>query len=280
MKKVFCVLLIIFSFICSFKIVKADTNTPSLNTTIDYCLAYVISDSNSGLNHYSSNLKVYVYDLPGYGSNSTYKFKFTAGDRLRAFASNDLTTECATTMTDRQAVFYSETTSLGILPEIGKEYSFTTDKRYLYIYLSTNADSNGSISWVSDSEPSTPVEPEPPTLYEPVNMIYVPNDDTFNKCYVVQNSDVIRAYDVIPNYDTSYNYRDYYINSSYIYKDGTGSWGSYSTLPVCLSSDIVTSDYWYRLDMYKILIMFFILSFFGIFIPIKLFSKILRKGVL
>ena len=40
-------------------------------------------------------------------------------------------------------------------------------------------------------------------------MIYVPNDDTYDKCYVVQNEDVIRGYDRQPSYNTIYNYRDY-----------------------------------------------------------------------
>ena len=57
-----------------------------------------------------------------------------------------------------------------------------------------------------------------------MDKIFVPRDAIYNKCYVVQNSDVIRAYDKVPTNNTDYNYRDYYINSSYIYKDGYGSW--------------------------------------------------------
>lgn len=108
--------------------------------------------------------------------------------------------------------------------------------------------------------------------------IYVPESSTYNKCYVVQNSDVIRAYDKVPKNNTDYNYRDYYINSSYIYKDGYGSWSQYSTLPVCLDSDVITSDFYYRLDMPNILLMFLIINIFGVFIPIKIFSKIFKKG--
>lgn len=110
------------------------------------------------------------------------------------------------------------------------------------------------------------------------NLIYVPNDSIYNKCYVVQSSDVIRAYDRVPSNNTSYNYRDYYINSSYIYRDGEGSWGSYSNLPICLDSSTLTNDYYYRLDFPNVLLMFLIINIFGIFIPIKIFSKIFKKG--
>lgn len=110
--------------------------------------------------------------------------------------------------------------------------------------------------------------------------IYIPEDTTFNKCYVVQNEDVIRGYDRVPSYNTSYSYRDYYINSDYIYKDGTGQWSNYSTLPVCLSSDVLTNESYYRIDYYKILIMFIIFALVSIYLPIKIFSKIFRKGAL
>lgn len=107
--------------------------------------------------------------------------------------------------------------------------------------------------------------------------IFVPLDSTYNKCYVVQSEGVIRGYDRVPAYNTSYNYRDYYINSSYIYKDNSGSWGQYSSLPVCLDSSVITNDYWFRLDMPFILLMFLIINIFGVYLPIKIFSKLFRK---
>lgn len=106
--------------------------------------------------------------------------------------------------------------------------------------------------------------------------IYMPIDSTYNKCYVVQSSDVIRGYDRSPSYNTSYNYRDYYINSSYIYKDGYGTWNNYSNLPVCLDQDVITNDYYYRLDFSSILVIFLIINIFGIFLPIKIFSKLFK----
>lgn len=111
-------------------------------------------------------------------------------------------------------------------------------------------------------------------------MIYVPEDTTFNKCYVVQSEGVIRGYDTTPRNNANYSYRDYYINSSYIYRDGTGTWSQYTTLPTCLASSSISNDYWYRQDLPSILVMFLIINIFGIYLPIKIFSKLFKRGVL
>lgn len=111
-------------------------------------------------------------------------------------------------------------------------------------------------------------------------MIYVPEDTTYDECYVVQGEGVIRGYDTYPRNNANYNYRDYYINSSYIFRDGSGSWSSYTTLPTCLPSSSITNSYWYRLDLPNTLVLFLIINIFGILLPIKIFSKIFRKGVL
>ena len=108
-------------------------------------------------------------------------------------------------------------------------------------------------------------------------MIYVPNDSTYNKCYVVQNEDVIRGYDRTPRNNTSYNYRDYYIHSDYIYKDGEGSWSQYSTLPICLSESVITNQPYYRIDFVNSLIILFVMSFFLFGIPIKIFKRLFRR---
>ena len=109
-------------------------------------------------------------------------------------------------------------------------------------------------------------------------MIFVPKDNTYNKCYVVQSEGVIRGYDVIPQSNRNYNYRDYYVNSDYIYRDGNGSWSTYSTLPVCLSNDVITNDFYYRVDFPNILLGLFILFFFIVIIPLKAFSKLFKRG--
>ena len=104
--------------------------------------------------------------------------------------------------------------------------------------------------------------------------IFMPNDSTYNKCYVVQSEGVIRGYDRLPSNNTNYNYRDYYINSNYIFRDGVGSWGQYSTLPICLDNNIITNDYYHRLDFSNIALMFLVINIFAIYLPIKIFSKI------
>lgn len=105
--------------------------------------------------------------------------------------------------------------------------------------------------------------------------IYLP--DISAPCYVVLSEEVIRAYDRNPSYNTSYNYRDYYVRSNYMYKDGTGNWGTYSTLPVCLDNSILTNDVYYRQDIDKILIIFLIITIFAIYLPIKIFTRLFRR---
>lgn len=106
-------------------------------------------------------------------------------------------------------------------------------------------------------------------------MIYVP--DLNYKCYVVQSEGVIRAYEEIPQYNTDINYRDYYINSSYIYKDGYQSFGTYSTIPSCLDTSVLTNDFYYRLDLDSILIIFTIFVIFTILLPIKILFRLFRR---
>lgn len=111
-------------------------------------------------------------------------------------------------------------------------------------------------------------------------LIFVPYDTTYDECYVVQSEGVLRGYDTTPRNNTSYNYRDYYVNSNYIYRDGSGSWSQYSTLPVCLDSNLITNNFYYRVDFDKILIMFVIMSIFIIYVPVKVFSKLFKRGTL
>lgn len=104
--------------------------------------------------------------------------------------------------------------------------------------------------------------------------IYIPEDNTYNKCYVVQSEGVIRGYNKIPTNNTNYNYRDYYIRSDYIYRDGTGTWGINTTLPVCLSSDTITNEYWYRIDITNVLINVFVIVFMCFFPAFKIFKSL------
>lgn len=106
-------------------------------------------------------------------------------------------------------------------------------------------------------------------------MIYVPDLDY--KCYFVQSEGVIRAYEEVPKNNTDINYRDYYIKSNYIYKDGNQSFSTYSTLPVCLSSDVLTDSVYYRNDFDSILIIFYIMCIFCFWIPLKIIMRLFRR---
>lgn len=108
-------------------------------------------------------------------------------------------------------------------------------------------------------------------------MIYVPEDSTYNQCYVVQSQGVIRGYDHTPANNTYYSYRDYYIDSNYIYRDGTGQWNQYSTLPICLDSNVITHNFYYRNDFSSICIILMTCFFFIFYLPFKLYQRLFRR---
>lgn len=107
--------------------------------------------------------------------------------------------------------------------------------------------------------------------------VYVPQDDTFNKCYVIQSEGVIRGYNVVPSFSTNYSYRDYYAKADYTYKEGSGNWSNYSTLPTCLGSSEITNNYWYRLDITSVLINFFIIAIIGLYFPWRVFRALFGR---
>lgn len=108
-------------------------------------------------------------------------------------------------------------------------------------------------------------------------MIYVPDLKNY-KCFVVQSSDTIRAYKEVPQKNTEIDYRDYFIDSNYIYKDGTQTFGNYTTyLPVCLSTDVLTTSVYYRNDFDSILVIFFILLIICFYFPFKIISRVMGK---
>lgn len=107
-------------------------------------------------------------------------------------------------------------------------------------------------------------------------MIYVPDLENY-QCFVVRDTNTIRAYKGRPSYNSELEYRDYYINSNYLYQDGIQSFGNYSTIPVCLDNSNLTTEIYYRNDFDSILIIFFIMSIFCFYIPLKVFSRLFRR---
>lgn len=107
-------------------------------------------------------------------------------------------------------------------------------------------------------------------------LIYVPNYQNGN-CAYIYNTDIIRVYDSVPSHNSVINYKDYYIKSSYIYNEGSTSFGNYATLPVCISNDRITTDVYYRNDIMQILVIFFLLSWICFYIPWKIFLRMFRR---
>lgn len=105
-------------------------------------------------------------------------------------------------------------------------------------------------------------------------MVYLP--DVSSPCMVVRNDGTIRAYDQTPTFNSTINYTDYYINSHYLFVEGSQSFSNYTTLPVC-SNMTFTTDVFYRNDFADILIIFVIMCIFSFYIPIKIFSRLFRR---
>lgn len=107
-------------------------------------------------------------------------------------------------------------------------------------------------------------------------LVYVPEYNSGN-CAYIYNSDIIRVYESQPRNNTTINYKDYYIKSSYIYNEGSTTFGSYASLPVCINSNRITTEVYYRNDFSSILVIFFLLSFICFWIPWKILCRIFRR---
>lgn len=106
--------------------------------------------------------------------------------------------------------------------------------------------------------------------------IYIP-EYSENSCAIILNSETIRLYDSIPTPGASVSHKDYYINSNYIYQDGVEEFNYDSYIPICLDQENITTDFYYRNDLDKILIIFLIFSIFAIYLPLKIFVRLGRR---
>lgn len=103
-----------------------------------------------------------------------------------------------------------------------------------------------------------------------MSKIYLPFDYVNSPCKIVNNN-YIRAY----TNSSLTNYVDIYVNQDYMLKEGYSNYGYNGQ---CDTLNTYTSDYYYRLDFPNILIGFSVIAFVGILIPIKIFSKLFKKG--
>lgn len=107
-------------------------------------------------------------------------------------------------------------------------------------------------------------------------MIYVPEYNSGNCAYIL-NSDVIRVYSSVPSHNSTISYRDYYIKNSYIYNDGSTTFSNYSTLPVCIDSNRISTEHYYRNDYPQILFIFIVFAFCCFWIPWRIYCRIFRR---
>ena len=106
-------------------------------------------------------------------------------------------------------------------------------------------------------------------------MIYVP--DVSYPCYSILDTNTIRAYHSQPSRPSTVDYTDYFINSHYISSEGSETFLTSSSLPVCISSLNLTNEVYYRNDFDSILIIFIILAFVCFYLPTRLVFKLFKK---
>lgn len=109
-------------------------------------------------------------------------------------------------------------------------------------------------------------------------MTYLPKIETQN-CIVVDNlnNGYIRVYEQTPYANSTIGYIDYFIDKDYITRVGEQNFGNYSYSMNCQPHDNFTTNIYYRIDLDRILIIFFILSIFIFLIPLCVFKRFFRR---
>lgn len=106
-----------------------------------------------------------------------------------------------------------------------------------------------------------------PSEYININYKYRINGDyytiiTNKNCYTQYSTQYCDCYNIYPKLD-------------YVLSESTSCNSNPTTY---INSDKFTDNYYYRIDFPNILVMFVIMCIFIFYIPLKLFSKIFRKG--
>ncbi len=95
-----------------------------------------------------------------------------------------------------------------------------------------------------------------------MSQIYLPIEIDNNMCAYVYDKDTIRVYEEVPRLNATIDYTDYFINSNYLSRTGSTTFGNWSTISYdCLDSSLFTTNAFSRVDLDKILIITFILIF-------------------
>ena len=109
-----------------------------------------------------------------------------------------------------------------------------------------------------------------------MSKIYLPVEITDDQCAYVYDKDTIRVYEGRPTLNATYNYTDYFINSDYITRSGSttfGNWGSSISFE-CLDSSSFTTSAYYRTDIGQIFIVAFCLIFMCLFLISRLYRRL------
>lgn len=109
-----------------------------------------------------------------------------------------------------------------------------------------------------------------------MSKVFVPSYEN-NNCLVIQNNNTIRVYDNRPTQNSNVHYKDYYINSHYLEVEGTQNFSQYATLPVCMNSNNITTEYFYRSDFMEILVIFLIMCYFIFLLPLKVIFRLFKR---
>lgn len=94
-----------------------------------------------------------------------------------------------------------------------------------------------------------------------------------HQCAIILDSNTIRVYDSI-DINTNVSYTDYFINSHYL--STTGNILLTENVD-CLSSDIITNDFYYRNDLSDILICFLIILIICFYLPYRIMCRFWKK---
>lgn len=109
-----------------------------------------------------------------------------------------------------------------------------------------------------------------------MSKIYLPIEINDNMCAYVYDKDTIRVYEEVPRLNATINYTDYFINSNYISRTGSTSFGNWSTISYnCLDSTIFTTNSLNRNDLDKILLITAILIFMCYYLIRTLVRRVL-----
>lgn len=108
-------------------------------------------------------------------------------------------------------------------------------------------------------------------------MIYLPVEITNSNCAYIRNEEIVRVYEQKPTTTGNYSYRDYYIHFDYNYTTGVSQFSQYSTYPDCLSTNLFTTNYFYRMDITNIVIIVICMLIVCFLFPLKLLSRFLGR---